>query len=156
MRAWDFGQRFPSNTDTINSRGKPVILAPAMNTAMWYHPLTKNQLVAIRNFASPDAKSNNYHGNAGTGVTIVEPATKTLACGEIGAGALADLDDIMYEVKKCLVQIGLLELLQMTNCDVSCFPENERCAFLFPAHFGYSNNNGVMPTCNERLGKIIS
>lgn len=121
MRAWDFGQRFPSKTGTINIQGKPVILAPAMNTAMWYHPLTKNQLETIQKFASPDAKSNNY---AGTGVIIVKPATKALACGEIGAGALADLEDIMYEVKKCLVQIGLIELLQTTNCDVSCHPEN--------------------------------
>ncbi|EED92441.1 HAL3 halotolerance protein, partial [Thalassiosira pseudonana CCMP1335] len=59
FRAWDFG--------------KPVILAPAMNTAMWDHPLTRKQLEKVDT------------------VTIVQPAVKTLACGEVGAGALADL-----------------------------------------------------------------
>ena len=43
---------------------------------------------------------NNYS----SGVFVVEPAVKTLACGEVGAGALADLDDIICAVNKCLVQ----------------------------------------------------
>jgi len=32
----------------------------------------------------------------------VEPAIKTLACGEVGVGALADLDDLVGIVVKCL------------------------------------------------------
>lgn len=116
MRAWDFGQRFPLN-GTIKSRGKPVILAPAMNTAMWHHPLTNMQLKAIQKFAISDADGYTC-GNAETGVIIVEPSVKTLACGEIGAGALADLEDIICAVKKCLMQVGREYNLQATSYDV--------------------------------------
>mmetsp|Transcript_27683 Transcript_27683/g.50280 ORF Transcript_27683/g.50280 Transcript_27683/m.50280 type:complete len:207 (-) Transcript_27683:171-791(-) len=42
VRAWDFGQ---------SSRpGKPIILAPAMNTAMWDHPLTASHLSTFQGF----------------------------------------------------------------------------------------------------------
>ena len=87
MRAWDYGQRQSS----LN--GKQVILAPAMNTAMWDHPLTRQQLETIKKFSSDE-----------NGVVVIEPVVKTLACGEIGAGALAELDDIISTVKKCMVQ----------------------------------------------------
>ncbi len=95
-----------------------MILAPAMNTAMWYHPLTKKQFEAIQEFANTDANSNNRGWASETGVIILEPATKTLACGEIGVGALAELDDIVFEVKKCLKQVGLKEIIETTNHDV--------------------------------------
>jgi len=83
IRAWDFGQI---------SAGKPVILAPAMNTGMWYHPLTKNHIDTIRSFSKDD-----------TGVVIVEPGVKILACGEVGVGALAELDLIIHAVTDCLM-----------------------------------------------------
>ena len=77
-----------------------MVLAPAMNTAMWDHPLTRMQLETIQKFAAGDTSEDK----SSEGVFIVEPAVKTLACGEVGAGALADLDDIICTVKKCLVQ----------------------------------------------------
>lgn len=88
LRAWDYGQR-------VGSKCKPVVLAPAMNTAMWDHPLTRNQLNTIKTFALEQG-----------GVLIVEPAVKTLACGDVGAGALADLDDILTTVSSCLASMG--------------------------------------------------
>ncbi len=59
---------------------KPVILAPAANTNMIEHNATKASLKML--------KLLNYH--------IVEPETKLLACGDEGAGALADVEDIFY------------------------------------------------------------
>ena len=50
IRAWDFGQRKQLNGDESSGR-KTVILAPAMNTAMWDHPLTKTQLETIQQFS---------------------------------------------------------------------------------------------------------
>ena len=67
---------------------QPMILAPAMNTAMWEHPLTQQQLLTIQNFASTKGA-----------VTVVAPQVKTLACGEIGDGALASVDDIIDAVE---------------------------------------------------------
>lgn len=78
LRAWDFGN------------GKPVVLAPAMNTAMWEHPLTTMQLNTIKNFRNNDV------------VKVVHPVAKTLACGDVGVGALADLNDIVTTVDQCL------------------------------------------------------
>mmetsp|Transcript_14181 Transcript_14181/g.23116 ORF Transcript_14181/g.23116 Transcript_14181/m.23116 type:complete len:129 (-) Transcript_14181:738-1124(-) len=109
MRAWDFGQRQSLNAGNNNGRmGKPVILAPAMNTVMWDHPLTRMQLETIQHFFTGVEKTvvgdDNGEFKGGGGVIIVEPAVKTLACGEVGAGALAELDDIICAVKKCLVQ----------------------------------------------------
>ena len=73
VRAWDFA--------------KPLILAPAMNTAMWNHVLTREQLTAIQGFA-PTADR----------VVVVDPMVKTLACGDVGKGALAPVDDILAAV----------------------------------------------------------
>ena len=81
LRAWDFG-----NT-------KPIVLAPAMNTAMWEHPLTNTQLNTIKSLGR---KEDKY------AVVIVQPVAKTLACGDVGVGALAELDDIISTAKKCL------------------------------------------------------
>lgn len=52
----------------------PVVLAPAMNTAMWNHPATQANLATLRD----------------RGCSIVEPDEGWLACGVVGAGRLAD------------------------------------------------------------------
>ncbi|KAL7534725.1 hypothetical protein ACHAWF_004934 [Thalassiosira exigua] len=112
VRAWDFGQRRTAE-GRFGRRGKPLILAPAMNTVMWDHPLTRAQLEAVRGF-SQGAKAEDEAASRGGGeakggtdvVVVVEPAVKKLACGEVGAGALADLDVIVDEVKKCLGRSG--------------------------------------------------
>ena len=83
LRAWDYGHGERS--------GKPLILAPAMNTAMWQHPLTCSQLATIQSFWA-DPETHN------TGIQIIEPQVKTLACGEVGTGALASVNDIVEAV----------------------------------------------------------
>lgn len=87
LRAWDFGgSSSPSiirdgATDAIRT-AKPVVLAPAMNTNMYEHPITREQLNKIQSFAKGI-------------VHIIEPQVKMLACGQVGAGALASVDHIM-------------------------------------------------------------
>jgi phosphopantothenoylcysteine decarboxylase len=86
VRAWDFGHGVRP--------GKPILLAPAMNTAMWQHPVTRQQLDTIGRFwASPNEPHRIY---------IVAPQVKTLACGEVGNGALATVDDILGTVETVL------------------------------------------------------
>ncbi len=51
-----------------------VVLAPAMNTAMWEHPATKANLDLLRE----------------RGCTVVDPDEGWLACGTLGAGRLPD------------------------------------------------------------------
>lgn len=52
----------------MKEKGKAVFLAPAMNTAMWEHPITTMQLQQLESF----------------GYNIVMPIDKKLACGDIG------------------------------------------------------------------------
>jgi len=60
----------------------PVILAPAMNTNMWEHPATRQNLATL----------------ADRGHVIVEPGSGYLACGMVGAGRLADPDCVLAAV----------------------------------------------------------
>jgi phosphopantothenoylcysteine decarboxylase len=66
-----------------------------MNTAMWQHPLTQPQLRTIQGFW-------NTAKNPQNGIAIIEPQEKKLACGEIGNGALASVDDILSAVDSIL------------------------------------------------------
>ncbi len=56
-------------------RGVPSLLAPAMNTEMWFHPVVQRNLEWL----------------AGLGrYNLVEPVDKELACGDVGRGGLPD------------------------------------------------------------------
>lgn len=61
-------------TSTYLAATAPVIVAPAMNTAMWEHPAT------LRNIARLKAD----------GIHIIEPETGRMACHTVGAGRLAE------------------------------------------------------------------
>ena len=97
IRAWDFGHG--------TRPGKPLLLAPAMNTAMWEHPLTQNQLSTVQGFWNTTRNSSrqlNNNENISTrntnSIRIIAPQVKSLACGEIGNGALASVDEILRVV----------------------------------------------------------
>lgn len=101
IRAWDFGRGVRP--------GKPLLLAPAMNTAMWDHPLTQSQLQTIEGFwnslcPSPAVEENGVVSNTKTksGVQIIAPQIKVLACGEKGDGALAPLEAILSAVESAI------------------------------------------------------
>lgn len=81
---------------------RPVVVAPAMNTFMWEHPLTRShlQLLAGKEFpADLDLESTvtwiNKHCSR---LRIVPPQIKRLACGDVGVGGLAELDEIVNAV----------------------------------------------------------
>jgi phosphopantothenoylcysteine decarboxylase / phosphopantothenate---cysteine ligase len=61
----------------------PVVLAPAMNTNMWQHAATRENLEALRR----------------RGHSIVEPGDGYLACGMTGPGRLAELEQIASAVE---------------------------------------------------------
>jgi len=69
---------------------RPVVLAPAMNTLMWDHPMTRRHLRQI----AEDFPQGNLR--------IVSPQSKQLACGDVGVGALAAPDDIVAAVQAFL------------------------------------------------------
>jgi phosphopantothenoylcysteine decarboxylase len=84
---------------------RPVVLAPAMNTLMWEHPTTLRHLRQIAVDVAgtdPDGRDIdtviswiNAHCPK---LRVVSPQEKRLACGDVGMGALAQLDDIVAVV----------------------------------------------------------
>ncbi len=64
------------------------IIAPAANTNMYKNPLTQSSLKML--------KLTNF--------VVVEPQEKMLACGDVGDGALADVEDIFYNCAKALLK----------------------------------------------------
>ncbi|MCS6851036.1 MAG: phosphopantothenoylcysteine decarboxylase [Gemmataceae bacterium] len=84
---------------------RPVILAPAMNTLMWEHPLTRRhlaQLAADSGLEPPAGLDRdgviawiNAHCRR---LRIVPPQAKALACGDVGMGAMAEVEAIVAAV----------------------------------------------------------
>jgi phosphopantothenoylcysteine decarboxylase len=86
--------------------GRPVVLAPAMNTLMWEHPLTARHLRqlacdAAGAVAPADMDQDGLLAwiNASCPkLRVVPPQSKQLACGDVGLGAMADVADIVAAV----------------------------------------------------------
>lgn len=73
---------------------KPFMLAPAMNTSMYMHPVTQKSVAALKDM----------------GLEILDSASGILACGEEGYGKLLEPDLIIKIV---------LEKLKMTSAQVA-------------------------------------
>ncbi|POW09103.1 hypothetical protein PSTT_07020 [Puccinia striiformis] len=63
-----------------NPKDTPVIIFPSMNTLMYDHPLTRKQLKTVVEEI---------------GMEVNGPISKTLACGDIGLGAMTEWKDIV-------------------------------------------------------------
>lgn len=77
VRAWDLKNR------------KPLLVAPAMNTAMYEHPLTRQQL---------DILTKNF------GYLEIPCIEKTLMCGQTGIGAMASVETIVQQILEVIKQ----------------------------------------------------
>ncbi|CAN5731663.1 bifunctional phosphopantothenoylcysteine decarboxylase/phosphopantothenate--cysteine ligase CoaBC [soil metagenome] len=69
---------------------KPFLIAPAMNTKMYHHPVTQASVERLR----------------GMGCEILETASGVLACGEIGDGKLLDSELLLNEILRRLPVAG--------------------------------------------------
>lgn len=63
---------------TLLATNKPIVLAPAMNTGMWEAPATQENLSTL----------------VDRGCRVVQPASGRLACGDVGSGKLASVEEI--------------------------------------------------------------
>nr|CAG8485952.1 5430_t:CDS:2 [Entrophospora candida] len=76
LRAWELG--------------KPVIVCPAMNTHMWNNQFTAQHLSILK-------KQLNFD--------IIQPISKTLACGDTGVGAMVEVYTIVEYIQNKLLLI---------------------------------------------------
>lgn len=74
------------STVVMAIKNKPIIICPAMNTAMYENQITQNNINKLMTY----------------GYQFVEPKESLLACGDLGKGALADIDTIISSVKKAI------------------------------------------------------
>ena len=89
---------------------RPVVLAPAMNTMMWQHPLTRRQLLQLAADAgAPPPPSGldlaavvDWLNGACPRLHVVAPQSKRLFCGDVGVGALAEIADVVAAVNALL------------------------------------------------------
>lgn len=100
FRAWDFA--------------RPVVLAPAMNTMMWESPVTRRHLRLLLEDhgdggpAGPwslDEAAEVFVRHA-PAIRLVAPIVKRLACGDVGAGAMAEVADVVAAVERALATAG--------------------------------------------------
>jgi phosphopantothenoylcysteine decarboxylase len=94
---------------------RPIVLAPAMNTLMWKHKLTEQHFLMLAGHAGISADTEGPSGdwvvpdsavewvnNNCPQLCVVPPASKQLACGDFGVGAMAELDEIVDAVEEML------------------------------------------------------
>lgn len=89
VRAWD------TTGEIDGGVVKRIIVALAMNTAMWRHPITKSQLHTLE-------EGWGVGGDANGWIEVLRPVEKTLACGDIGDGAMREWDEIVAVIAERL------------------------------------------------------
>lgn len=109
VRSWNFP---PSKTNATSSSSnlnsgslnvkKPLLVAPAMNTFMYTHPLTAKQLNLLL--------SSEY----GFGIEILKPVEKILVCGDIGMGGMREWSDIVEILRR---RIGVIKQVSEEQID---------------------------------------
>ncbi len=75
-------------TQTVLAYAKEKLFAPAANTNMVKNPLTEASLKMIKMIKAE----------------IIEPVRKELACGDVGEGALAEVEEIFYKSAQMLLR----------------------------------------------------
>lgn len=64
---------------TLLATRAPIVIAPAMNSAMWEAPATQSNMALLQD----------------RGCHVIWPSNGRLACGDVGSGKLADVDVIV-------------------------------------------------------------
>ena len=100
---------------------RPLVLAPAMNQAMWGHAATRANLALLRK----------------RGVAIFGPGTGSQACGEQGLGRMLEVEELRQRLESLFHQ----ELLQSVPVLVSAGPTQEA---LDPVRYLGNRSSGRM------------
>ncbi|KAL2178031.1 flavoprotein [Thermothelomyces heterothallicus CBS 202.75] len=98
IRAWD-------TDSSIDMKKKLILVAPAMNSAMWRHPITAKQIRVLKEDWGVKEEPASGVGDSLSNIgwfKVITPISKTLACGDTGAGAMASVDTICEEIEQSL------------------------------------------------------
>ncbi len=101
----------------------PVLLAPAMNPAMWEHPATQRNLATLRGF----------------GYQIIEPESGRMACEHIGQGRLPETEVLLESLRAALESTP--QILTGKRVLITAGPTRE---MLDPVRFLSNRSSGQM------------
>ncbi|MCJ1293961.1 hypothetical protein MMC34_005518 [Xylographa carneopallida] len=88
VRAWD------TTGGLVEGDGvKRIVVAPAMNTAMWRHPVTGRQIAVLE---------GEWGVGSGGWMEVLRPVEKELACGDVGDGAMRDWREVVAVIEERL------------------------------------------------------
>lgn len=107
-RAWDTDGKVdgirPFPPSVVAMRGcvlagrKRILVAPAMNTAMWRQPVTRRQITMLTDeWGVKDGKGKD--GSEEGWFEVLSTIEKELACGDLGGGAMMEWRDIVRLVE---------------------------------------------------------
>lgn len=107
IRAWDTTRR-------IDGKEARILVCPAMNTAMYVHPVTAKQIGILEEEwgVKEGQKDGPQRSDGESGVVhhgwfeVLRPIEKSLACGDVGSGAMIEWTEIVKVVKQ---RLGLPE-----------------------------------------------
>ncbi|KAL8695303.1 MAG: hypothetical protein Q9218_000202 [Villophora microphyllina] len=91
VRAWDT----TGITNNQSANVKRIVVAPAMNTAMWLHPITEKHIKTLQEDWGVDGRTGGW-------IEVLKPIEKTLACGDAGTGAMVEWTDIVSVIEERL------------------------------------------------------
>lgn len=96
VRAWD---------TTVEGGSKRIMVAPAMNTMMWRHPVTRKQIKVLEEEWGVGNLGAYVVDDEGEGwFEVLRPQEKELACGDVGDGAMKAWEEVVKVVE---IRLGL-------------------------------------------------
>jgi phosphopantothenoylcysteine decarboxylase len=94
IRAWD-------TTGLADGKGSRIVVAPAMNVAMMMHPVTARQIRVLEEEWGVREDEDSQTGRQGW-FEVLTPIQKTLACGDVGTGAMIEWTEVVKVIEKRL------------------------------------------------------
>lgn len=94
VRAWD--------TSGLVDGGarKSILVAPAMNAAMWLQPITKKQILVLEKEWGVESDAGNFEQQGW--FEVLKPIEKSLACGDVGVGGMMEWTHIVKIIERRL------------------------------------------------------
>ena len=111
----------------------PKLIAPAMNTGMLSNPITQCNIQMCKDY----------------GMSFIESASGYLACGDVGAGRLAEIEDILDAIESLLVTDKPLKDIKVV---VTAGPTQED---IDPVRFITNHSSGKMGYAIARAARNL-
>ncbi|EPS29812.1 hypothetical protein PDE_04762 [Penicillium oxalicum 114-2] len=94
IRAWD-------TTGQIEGMDKRIVVFPAMNVAMWVHPITTQHIRVLEQDWGVKFDANGQRIGGGW-FEVFRPIDKMLACGDLGIGAMREWTEVVSIIEERL------------------------------------------------------